>query len=44
MEEWDVSQGRRKRSVNFEARVALEALKGEESVAQLIAQFEVHPS
>jgi len=39
-----VSQGRRKHNPAFKARVALEAIKGEETVAQLAARFEVHPS
>ncbi len=39
-----MSQGRRKHSVSFKARVALEAMKGEETVAQLAAWFEVHSS
>ena len=37
-----MSQGRRKHSLAFKARVALEAVKGEEPVAQLAAQYEVH--
>ena len=37
-------QGRREHSESFKARVALEAIKGEEAVAQLAARFEVHPS
>ncbi len=39
-----MSQERRKDSPSFKARVALEAIKGEETVAQLAARFEVHPS
>ena len=38
-----MSQGRRKHSASFKASVALEAVKGEETVAQLAAQFEIHP-
>ena len=39
-----MSQGRRKHNPSFKARVALEAIKGEETVAQLAARYEVHPS
>ena len=39
-----MSQGRRKHSPAFKAKVALEALKGQETVAQLAARHEVHPS
>jgi transposase-like protein len=39
-----VKESRRKHSPVFKAKVALEALKGEETVAQLAAKFEVHPS
>ena len=36
-------KGRRKHSPAFKAKVALEAVKGEETVAQLAARCEVHP-
>ena len=36
-------KGRRKRSPTFKAKVALEAVKGQETVAQLGARYEVHP-
>ena len=39
-----MSMGRRKYSPAFKAKVALEAVKGEETVAQLAARYEVHPS
>ena len=35
---------RRKHSPAFKAKVALEAVKGDETVAQLAARYEVHPS
>ena len=38
-----MSQGRRNHSPAFKAKVALEALKGQETVAQLAARYEVHP-
>ena len=38
-----MSQGRRKPSPAFKTKVALEALKGQETVAQLAARYEVHP-
>ena len=38
-----MSQGRRKHSPAFKDKVALEALKGQEKVAQLAARYEVHP-
>ena len=39
-----MKQNRRKYSPSFKAKVALEALKGEEPVAELASRFEVHPS
>ena len=39
-----MSKGRRKHSPAFKARVGLEAVKGEETVAQLAARYQVHPS
>ena len=38
-----MSQGRRKHSPAFKAKVAPEALKGQETVAQLAVRYEVHP-
>jgi len=42
-EEWDMSKERRKHIPSFKAKVALEAVKGEQTVAQLAARYEVHP-
>lgn len=39
-----MKQSRRKHNPSFKARVALEAIKGEETIAELAARFEVHPS
>ncbi len=39
-----MKKNRRKHSPSFKARVALEALKGEETIAELSNRFEVHPS
>ena len=39
-----MSQGRRKHSPALKAKVALEALKGEDTVAQLAGRYQVHPS
>ena len=38
-----MSKGRRKYSPAFKAKVALEAVKGQETVAPLAARYEVHP-
>jgi transposase-like protein len=39
-----MKENRRKHSPSFKAKVALEAFKGEETVAVLASRFEVHPS
>ena len=39
-----MKESRRKHSPAFKAKVALETLKGEETIAQLASRFEVHPS
>ena len=38
-----MSKERRKHSASFKAKVALEAVKGEQTVVQLAARYEVHP-
>ena len=38
-----MSKERRTHNPSFKAKVALEAVKGEQTVAQLAARYEVHP-
>jgi transposase-like protein len=39
-----MKKGRKKYSAQFKAKVALEAVKGHKSIAELASQFEIHPS
>ena len=38
-----MSKGRKKYGTSSKAEVTLEAVKGEEAVAKLVAKYEVHP-
>ena len=44
MEEQDMTQRRKQHSPSFKAKVALEVLKGDKTVAELASRFQVHPS
>jgi len=39
-----MKESRRKHSPSFKAKVALEAIKGEETITQIASRFEVHPT
>ena len=39
-----MKEHRRKHNPSFKARVALEALKGEETIAELAGRFNIHPN
>ena len=39
-----MKQNRKQYSPDFKARVAMEAIKGEETIAELAIRFEVHPT
>ena len=39
-----MKQNRRQHSPAFKAKVAMEAIKGEETIAELAIKFEVHPT
>ena len=39
-----MKENRRKHSPSFKAKVALEALKGEETIAEIASRYEVHPN
>jgi transposase-like protein len=42
--EQDMKENRRKHSPSFKAGVALEAFKGEETIAEIASRYEVHPN
>lgn len=39
-----VSKKRKQYSAQFKAKVALEALRGEKTIAEIAAQYEIHPT
>ena len=39
-----MKQNRRQHSPSFKAKVAMEAIKGEETISELAHRFEVHPT
>jgi transposase len=39
-----VKQSRRKHSPAFKAKVALEALRGDKTIANIASQYEIHPN
>jgi transposase-like protein len=39
-----MKESRRKHSPSFKAKVALEALKGEQTIAEIASWYEVHPT
>ena len=39
-----MKQNRKQYNPDFKARVAMEAIKGEETIAELAIRFEVHPT
>lgn len=39
-----MKESRKKHSPSFKAKVALEALKGDETIAQIAVRYEIHPN